>query len=230
MQGRDSAQATRRSGWRDCSLLAVAGLGPCRRGRGRAGSRHRRTLLVVGDSLSAEYGLARGRAGWPCWSSRLEREKLPCARRQCQHQRRHHVGRALAAAGPAAAAQAGGGGDRTRRQRRAARPAAGQHARQPGGDDPCRQGRRRPCAAGGHAGAAQLRPQVHRGLRRLFAAWPRPKGGAGALPAGRRGRRPDAERCSRPTASTPGRGAPAHAGQRLAGAAPPATRHQLRDR
>jgi acyl-CoA thioesterase-1 len=73
-----------REGFFGCGRGAVPGGTVARRaaGRGGAGGNRRctggkaRALLVVGDSLSAEYGLARGRAGWPCWSSAW-REKLP---------------------------------------------------------------------------------------------------------------------------------------------------------
>ena len=45
----------------DCSAWAVAAAAPPRPALAAQGARH--TLLVVGDSLSAEYGLARG-SGW----------------------------------------------------------------------------------------------------------------------------------------------------------------------
>ena len=62
-------------------------------------------ILVVGDSLSAEYGLKRG-SGWVALlEQRLAREKHGQGG-QRQHQRRHHLRRPLAPAGAAGAAQA----------------------------------------------------------------------------------------------------------------------------
>ena len=68
--------AARRAFVVHCSALAAAGRGgacarPCTpRGQGR-------TLLVVGDSLSAEYGIARG-SGWVALlEQRLAQQKLP---------------------------------------------------------------------------------------------------------------------------------------------------------
>jgi acyl-CoA thioesterase I len=65
---------TRRALLRHCSLLALAGVG------GRAWAAQaaspRRPLLVVGDSLSAEYGLERG-TGWVALlQQRLARERI----------------------------------------------------------------------------------------------------------------------------------------------------------
>lgn len=55
MRGRPG---NRRTWLRHCSVLGLAGF--CAAVRSQAGTR---TILVVGDSLSAEYGLARG-SGW----------------------------------------------------------------------------------------------------------------------------------------------------------------------
>ncbi len=52
--------ATRREWLAHCSLL---GLGLCGAGALAATAKPPATLLVVGDSLSAEYGLPRG-SGW----------------------------------------------------------------------------------------------------------------------------------------------------------------------
>jgi acyl-CoA thioesterase I len=69
-----SSQAARRAFIRHCSLLAlVAAVGQATSARAQGASR---TLLVVGDSLSAEYGLARG-AGWVAlMEKRIATEKL----------------------------------------------------------------------------------------------------------------------------------------------------------
>ena len=71
-------------------------------------------------------------AGWRCSSSACAQGRHRRHGGQRQHQRRHHLGRPLAPAGAAEAAPADARGHRTRRQRRAARPAAGDDARQPG--------------------------------------------------------------------------------------------------
>jgi acyl-CoA thioesterase-1 len=65
---------TRRALWRHCSLLALAAV--CAgQSAARTGAR-RGPLLVVGDSLSAEYGLERG-SGWVALlQQRLAREKV----------------------------------------------------------------------------------------------------------------------------------------------------------
>ncbi len=70
----DKVSVARRAFAAHCSLLLLAaGLGHSTAGRAQ-GARPR--LLVVGDSLSAEYGLARG-AGWVALlEQRLAREKL----------------------------------------------------------------------------------------------------------------------------------------------------------
>ena len=62
----------RRRWLRDCSLsvAAFAAAGP-------SGAQSTRTLLVVGDSLSAEYGLARGEGWVALLEQRLGRERLP---------------------------------------------------------------------------------------------------------------------------------------------------------
>jgi acyl-CoA thioesterase I len=65
---------TRRALLRHCSLLALAGVGV--RESGAQPARRRGPLLVVGDSLSAEYGLERG-TGWvTLLQQRLGREKI----------------------------------------------------------------------------------------------------------------------------------------------------------
>jgi acyl-CoA thioesterase-1 len=57
-----------------CSLLALAAMTP---GYALAAAPAARTVLVVGDSLSAEYGLARG-SGWVALlAQQLERDKRP---------------------------------------------------------------------------------------------------------------------------------------------------------
>jgi acyl-CoA thioesterase-1 len=68
-------QASRRQWLRDCSLLAVtaAVAGPLP----AQGASASRTLVVVGDSLSAEYGLARGQGWVALLAGRIGREKLP---------------------------------------------------------------------------------------------------------------------------------------------------------
>ena len=60
---------------KDCSLLAASCLlaGPIAAQTAKAP----RSLLVVGDSLSAEYGLARGQGWVALLARRVEQEKLP---------------------------------------------------------------------------------------------------------------------------------------------------------
>jgi acyl-CoA thioesterase I len=66
--------AARRAFYRHCSVLAVAALAAGRVAAAPVGAE--RKLLVVGDSLSAEYGLARG-AGWVALlEARLAREGI----------------------------------------------------------------------------------------------------------------------------------------------------------
>jgi acyl-CoA thioesterase-1 len=65
---------TRRALLRHCSVLALAGVG-AGKSAAQAGAR-RGPLLVVGDSLSAEYGLERG-SGWVALlQQRLTRDKI----------------------------------------------------------------------------------------------------------------------------------------------------------
>ena len=73
--GRIGWQASRRQWLRDCSLLAAASAvaGPL----AAQGAGAKRTLLVVGDSLSAEYGLARGQGWVALLAGRIDRERLP---------------------------------------------------------------------------------------------------------------------------------------------------------
>ncbi len=69
---------TRRAWLTHCSLIAAAALaGPARPARADAAKpRSAPLILVVGDSLSAEYGLARG-SGWVALlEERLAREKI----------------------------------------------------------------------------------------------------------------------------------------------------------
>lgn len=75
MMGKGIPGLDRRRWLRDFSLLAAAFGGS---GLSMAqGGREPRTLLVVGDSLSAEYGLPRG-SGWVALlTQRMERERLP---------------------------------------------------------------------------------------------------------------------------------------------------------
>jgi len=57
--------------------LGLAGAGPAAAQRRAPAPSSVRTLLVLGDSLSAEYGIARG-SGWVALlQARLERDKLP---------------------------------------------------------------------------------------------------------------------------------------------------------
>ena len=75
MMGVGMRWGTRRRWLRDCSLLlaAPALAGPLRAQPGRAA---RRKLLVLGDSLSAEYGLARGQGWVALLARRIEQERL----------------------------------------------------------------------------------------------------------------------------------------------------------
>jgi len=72
----DSLGRTRRAVLRDCSRLllasAAAGHAPA-----YAQAPAQRTVLVVGDSLSAEYGLARGQGWVALLARRVAAEKLP---------------------------------------------------------------------------------------------------------------------------------------------------------
>jgi acyl-CoA thioesterase I len=70
-----STRAERRGFLRHCSLLALAAAGAAATSAHAQGAS--RTLLVVGDSLSAEYGLPRG-TGWVAlMEKRIVAEKLP---------------------------------------------------------------------------------------------------------------------------------------------------------
>jgi tRNA 2-selenouridine synthase len=189
------------------SLLALAGPLPAHK---PPASPH---LLVVGDSLSAEYGLARG-TGWVALLEQRLAEKL-AGGGQRQHQRRHHLGRALAPAGPADSSTSRGGGDRTGRQRRPARPAAGMTeanlaamAR--------RQGRRARCCWW----ACRCRPTTARAYGEDFALFGTVAQGRGAalVPFLLAGVADGPTRRAVPARPHPpqGRGPPAHAGQRLA--------------
>lgn len=72
MPNRNSVNVARRHVWAHCSVLA-AGLF----GWGFGHAQTPKTLLVVGDSLSAEYGLKRG-SGWAALlQARLSSQKLP---------------------------------------------------------------------------------------------------------------------------------------------------------
>lgn len=72
MMGAGIRRRGRRQWLRDCSLL-LAAFGVA----GPSGAAPARTLLVVGDSLSAEYGLPRG-TGWVALlERRIEHERLP---------------------------------------------------------------------------------------------------------------------------------------------------------
>ena len=92
MASRSSRRAG--AGWRDCSVALARAR---RRSRWRfpraAPSARRATILVVGDSLSAEYGLARGSG----WVALLEQRLAARA-----HQRRASSTRASAATRPPA--------------------------------------------------------------------------------------------------------------------------------
>jgi acyl-CoA thioesterase-1 len=78
MIGSDIERMARRQWIADCIRLTAASLATAAssaRGQGaRPGAP--RTLLVVGDSLSAEYGLARGQGWVALLEARLAREKL----------------------------------------------------------------------------------------------------------------------------------------------------------
>ena len=66
-------RTTRREWLAHCSLL---GLGLCGAGALAAAAKAPATVLVLGDSLSAEYGIARG-SGWVALlEQRLAREKI----------------------------------------------------------------------------------------------------------------------------------------------------------
>jgi acyl-CoA thioesterase-1 len=70
-----SISTARRAWLRNCSLgLAAASWGWAAAAQG---ARAARTLLVVGDSLSAEYGLARGQGWVALMEKRIADEKLP---------------------------------------------------------------------------------------------------------------------------------------------------------
>jgi acyl-CoA thioesterase-1 len=115
-------------------------------------------ILVVGDSLSAEYGLKRG-SGWVALlEQRLAKEKIAGAGGQRQHQRRHHLRRAFAPARAAAAAPA--------------------HARDPrtGGNDACAACR--VDGGGGGEGAMTDEKPVADDGRRPQGGRPRAAGGA----------------------------------------------------
>ena len=92
--------ALRRRRWlAHCSALvaSAAAVGgdalACRCRRARV-----RKILVVGDSLSAEYGISRG-TGWVALlEQRLAARRSQAQRGQRQHQRRHHVRRPRAPA------------------------------------------------------------------------------------------------------------------------------------
>ena len=75
MMGEDMRGGTRRQWLQDCSLLAAAvcAAGPLRAQVGKP----LRKLLVVGDSLSAEYGLNRGQGWVALLEQRVARERLP---------------------------------------------------------------------------------------------------------------------------------------------------------
>ena len=121
-------------------------LGGARDGAGRS------TILVVGDSLSAEYGLARG-SGWVALlEQRLRTRRIRRRRSSTPASAATPPRAAGATAGAAAQHKPGLVDHRARRQRRAARPAAGDDARQPGRDGArCAQGRRRAGADRRHA-------------------------------------------------------------------------------
>jgi acyl-CoA thioesterase I len=63
-------EMTRRSLLKHCTALALAGLGA------PAMAAAQRVILVVGDSLSAEYGLARGKGWVALLEQRLAQDKL----------------------------------------------------------------------------------------------------------------------------------------------------------
>jgi acyl-CoA thioesterase-1 len=65
----------RRAWLAHCSLMAVAAVAP-RSFAAPANPKAGATILVVGDSLSAEYGLARGRGWVALLEQRLAREKI----------------------------------------------------------------------------------------------------------------------------------------------------------
>ena len=78
-----------------------------------------RAVLVLGDSLSAEYGIKRG-TGWAA-AVRADFATIPQVQgSQRQHQRRHHQRRRRPPAGAAAPARAGRGGAGAGLERRCA--------------------------------------------------------------------------------------------------------------
>ena len=136
----------------------------------RCNGQPRAVILVVGDSLSAEYGLARG-SGWVALlEQRLAREKIAAkvvnasVSGDTTSGGRSRLPALLAQHKPTHVILELGGND-------ALRGLPLKHdAGQPDGDGTCGQGGRRARRARRHAGAAELRPPVRRRLRRrLFA-------------------------------------------------------------
>ncbi len=70
-------QPLRRAWLADCSLLLAAALAAAAAPARAQGAAAQRTVLVVGDSLSAEYGLARGQGWVALLTQRVAAEKLP---------------------------------------------------------------------------------------------------------------------------------------------------------
>ena len=56
----------------------------------RRAQRRARTVLVMGDSLSAAYGLAASQGWVALTADRIAKDQPGLARGQCQHQRRNH--------------------------------------------------------------------------------------------------------------------------------------------
>ena len=154
---------TRRSWLAHWACACAASLAPCRQcARWPVPTK----VLVVGDSLSAEYGWHAAAAGWRCSSSACRRSVS-----------------APPSSTPASAVTPTSGG-RTRallrcsithkpthviielgQQRRIARPAAEDDRRQPRGHGAGGARQRRAGAVGRHAHATELRAQLHAGVR-----------------------------------------------------------------
>ena len=92
-------------------------------------------ILVLGDSISAGYGLPRGHRLDDAAAAAPRRGALSASRRQRQHQRRHDRRRPRAARRAARQVSSGRHRDRAGRQRRTARRQSRRHARQSRRDD-----------------------------------------------------------------------------------------------
>ena len=93
-----------------------------------------RTVLVLGDSLSAGYGIKPAQGWVALLEKRLQRPRVRIPGRERQRQRRDDRRRAAAPAARTGTAQARGRHRGARRERWAARPARGADPRQPDED------------------------------------------------------------------------------------------------